>query len=174
MAQEHIIWTNVMNYDEWSEYLNEEYPDLTDVEREQIMYEMNDEYLLDEVSNLNIELETNIVVIASLGLWNGRHDGYRILGANINDCLTMQTHDYVTYYLDENFDFRCNDVHHDGTNRYLFRAFRRGLTEAQKMYFLGRVYSGEITQHDIDYYTTNIGNKVAAVYGWKKTKGVAA
>lgn len=48
----------------------------------------------DERSNLNKEVDGIIVVFGNLGLWNGRRQGYQILGSTIADILkssaTMQ------------------------------------------------------------------------------------
>ena len=41
------------------------------------MYEINNRYLDDERVNLNIQLDQPILVIADLGLWNGRRPGYQ-------------------------------------------------------------------------------------------------
>ena len=48
----HIIWSNDIDYDDWREDLEEQYPDLTEAERMELMYELNGDYLDDERSNL--------------------------------------------------------------------------------------------------------------------------
>jgi parallel beta-helix repeat protein len=45
------------------------------------------DYFDDEEINLNLELGRHILVIADLGLWNGRHSGYKEIGTNLRDCL---------------------------------------------------------------------------------------
>ena len=75
---DHIIWTNYhLNYEDWQSDLAEEYPDLSDDERYYKMLEINDTYLDDERANLSIQLSQPILVIADLGLWNGRRSGYK-------------------------------------------------------------------------------------------------
>ena len=37
----HIIWSNDIDYDDWREELEEQYPDLTEAERMELMYELN-------------------------------------------------------------------------------------------------------------------------------------
>ena len=45
--------------------------------------------LEDERENLNIEVGEEIIIIADLGLWDGRHQAYKLLNkTNIADCLT--------------------------------------------------------------------------------------
>ena len=90
MKQEkHIIWSNYdLDYEDWREDLEAEYPSLSDNERLFLMYEMNSEYLNDERVNLNVQLSQPILVIGDLGLWNGRRMGYKeIESGNIRDCL---------------------------------------------------------------------------------------
>ena len=41
----HIIWSNDIDYDDWREDLEEQYPDLTEAERMELMYELNSDYL---------------------------------------------------------------------------------------------------------------------------------
>lgn len=74
----HIIWSNInLDLDDWRDDLKEEYPDYTDDELYREMVETNSYYLEDERVNLNVEVGEPILVIADLGLWNGRHQGYK-------------------------------------------------------------------------------------------------
>lgn len=70
MKAQHVIWSNCdLDYErDWKDFLEEEHPDMTEEERELLMYETNDSYLDDERCNLNIQLDRPIVVIADLGL----------------------------------------------------------------------------------------------------------
>ena len=44
---DHLIWTNyALDYDDYKDQLDEDYPDLSDAEKEQMMYSINDDYLL--------------------------------------------------------------------------------------------------------------------------------
>lgn len=78
----HLIWSNTdLNYEDWRADLESEYPELSEDERMERMYEINADYLDDERMNLNITLGMPILIIADLGLWDGRHSGYRRLRA---------------------------------------------------------------------------------------------
>lgn len=69
--ERHIIWSNYdLDYDDWKDDLESEYPDLSENERMSLMYEINNDYLADERCNLNIQLNQPILVVADLGLWN--------------------------------------------------------------------------------------------------------
>ena len=123
MTQEkHIIWSNYdLNYEDWRDDLEAEYPELSESERITMMYELNSHYLDDERMNLNIQLAQPILVIADIGRWDGRYSGYgEIQSGKISDCLYSEM-DYATWYVDKLGDLRCDAVHHDGTNHYLYR-----------------------------------------------------
>ena len=62
----HIIWSNDIDYDDWREDLEEQYPDLTEAERMELMYELNGDYLDDERSNLDIQLSRPILVVGDM------------------------------------------------------------------------------------------------------------
>ena len=77
-----------MNYEDWRADLESEYPELSEDERMERMYELNADYLDDERMNLNITLGMPILIIADLGLWDGRHSGYQeIASGNIKRLL---------------------------------------------------------------------------------------
>ena len=62
--EKHIIWSNYfLDYDDWKDDLEEQYPDLSEDERISLMYEINNDYLEDERMNLNIQLDRSILVI---------------------------------------------------------------------------------------------------------------
>lgn len=68
----HIIWSNFyLDYDDWKDDLEADYPDLSEQERIALMYEINGDYLDDERMNLNVQLSAPILVIGDLGLWHG-------------------------------------------------------------------------------------------------------
>ena len=164
---DHLIWSNYdLDYEDWRDDLEAEYPELSEDERYYKMLEINRDYLDDERMNLNIQLSQPILVIADLGLWTGRHSGYKeILSGNIRDCLYSE-YDYTTWYVDKDGDFRCDDVHHDGTNHYLYRVFKDSATDEQREELLDKIYCGIATQADIDRVTHRLGDEIGKVYGW--------
>lgn len=85
----HIIWSDIhLDFEDWRADLEEQYPDLSEDELTQKMYEINSEYLGDERMNLNVQLSQPILVVADIGRWDGRYDGYaEIKTGNIKDCL---------------------------------------------------------------------------------------
>ena len=165
----HIIWTDDLDYDDWKADLEEQYPDLTDDERMAMMYELNGDYLEDERTNLNIQLSRPILVVGDLGLWHGRRMGYKeISSGNIRDCLYSERDiDSATWYVDKNGDLRCDAVHHDGTNHYLYRAYKENVSEAQIDRLKEKLYSGTATRSDVTRVTKRLGDEIGRVYGWR-------
>ncbi len=87
--------------------LEEQYPELSEQERMELMVEQNNDYLDDERCNLNIQLSRPILLIADIGRWDGRYPGYaEIKSGNIRDCLYSEM-DYSTWYVDRLGDLRC-------------------------------------------------------------------
>lgn len=166
--KKNVIWSNSnLDYEDWKEFFDEEYPGLDVDERIDMMCELNDEYLDDARMNLDIPVSEEIIVLGDLGLWNGRKSGYKeIHGHSIKDCLHTDT-DYATWYLDDRGDLCCEAIHHDGTNHYLYRVFKPDVSDTRKENFLEKVLRGTVTRADITRTTQRLGDKIAEVYGWK-------
>lgn len=165
--RKHIIWSNEnLDYEDWRETLEENYPDVSEESRIELMYEINDENLLDERCTLSIRFNEPILVIADIGRWNGRFSGYQeIESGNIADCLYTDM-DYATWYVDKNGDFRCDAIHHDGTNHYLYRVYKENTTEFQRDTLKEKIYEGKATRNDITRTTRKLGDEIAKVYGF--------
>jgi len=167
----HMIWSNC--YDEIeaiAKDIRAGNPDLTEEESLDEARELNDGYLEDERDNLNVSVGGEIIVLGSLGLWNGRRQAYRVLkgpDVKIRDCLNITCGDYIEWYVDERGDMMIRDYHHDGQNLYTFRAWKPGITETQKENFLAKAYEGNATRRDVTRYTRRLGDYAARVYGWK-------
>ncbi len=164
---EHLIWSNYhLDYEDWKEDLEAEYPDLSDEDRYLKMLEINNDYLDDERLSLNIQLSQPILIIADLGLWDGRRSGYKeIKSGNIKDCL-FSNYDYATWYVDKNGDLRCDVIHHDGINHLLYRVFKDDATEDQRYRLEEKIFMGTATRADITRVTRRLGDEIGRVYGW--------
>ncbi|SMC62471.1 hypothetical protein [Papillibacter cinnamivorans] len=165
---DHLIWSNYhLDYEDWKEDLEAEYPDFSDEDRYLKMLEINNAYLDDERVNLNIQLSQAILIIADLGLWDGRHSGYKeIRSGNIKDCL-FSNYDYATWYVDKNGDLRCDVIHHDGTNHLLYRVFKDDATADQRHRLEKKIFMGTATRADITRVTSRLGDEIGKVYGWE-------
>ena len=164
---DHLIWSNYdLDLEDWRDSLEELYPHYSEDELYEKMYDSNAANLDDERCNLNIQLSSPILVIGDLGLWYGRRTGYKeIESGNIRDCLYADT-DYSTWYVDKLGDLRCDAIHHDGTNHYLYRAYKDGVSESQIDLLKEKLYYGTATRADITRVTRRLGDDIAKVYGF--------
>lgn len=167
----HVIWSNLnLDMETWRSELEAEYPGRTEEEYDALMYEINRGNLEDERLNLDILLSTPIIVCADLGLWNGRRMGYKMIeSGNIRDCLFSEC-DYNEWFVDRLGDLRCTAVHHDGTNRYLYRALKENVSEEQLEQLQEKLYFGRAIRRDITRLTRRLGDEIAAVYGFTIVK----
>ena len=158
----HIIWSTEIDFDkDWKDWMEVDYPDLTEEEKVQLAYELNNEYFEDEKLNLNKELCRPVVMYGTLGLWNGTRSGYKFLkGTNLNEILSGSCGDYVTWYV-ENGEVKCDDIHHDGTNHYTYRVLKHN---ADQYDFEEEAY--ENLNVAVEKYTEPLGSYVSEIYGW--------
>ncbi len=178
MKDRQIVWSN---WNLEAEGWREAYKDFleaneldSDPNSEEALYkwivETNDEYLSDERENLNIQFAQPIIVIGDLGRWNGRVMGYKMIDSgNIKDCLYSDT-DFTEWYVDKYGDLRADAVHHDGTNHYLYRVFKDGVTDEQIERLQDKIYFGKATRADITRVTRRLGDEIGKVYGWNFQK----
>lgn len=76
--EKHEVWSDMdLDLDDWRDDLREEYPELDEDGLYAKMLELNADYLDDERGNLKQPIGGSLLIIADLGLWNGRHQGYR-------------------------------------------------------------------------------------------------
>ena len=173
-SDRHIIWSNMnLEADDWRDSYKE-YLEINGLDDDpndenklyEYMVEANDDYLSDERRNLDIQLSQPIIVIGDLGRWNGRVTGYKMIDSgNIKDCLYADT-DYTEWYVDKYGDLRADAVHHDGTNHYLYRVFKDGVTDTQIENLQDKIYNGKATRADITRVTKRLGDDIAGVYGF--------
>lgn len=168
---DHLIWSNYhLDLEDWRDDLQAIHSDASDSELFQIMCDINDTYLDDERANLDIQLDRPILVIGDIERWNGRVSGYKeIQSGNIKDCLYADTN-YSTWYVDRRGDLRCDAIHHDGINHYLYRMYKSNASESQIERLKAKIYDGVATRADINRITQRLGDEIGNVYGWKFPK----
>ena len=162
-----IIWTSDTYLDddareEYQQYQreileNEEYC-VTDHEWAEVV----DGYLADERMNLDKEVEGVIIAFADVGRWNGRRQGYRILGSTINDIFTI-SEDNNEWYSDGN-NIRGILTHHDASHYVLYRVAKDQETAER---IAEQIYNREIDEAGFRKRTRSLHPYVAEVYGWK-------
>ena len=104
--QKHIIWSNIdLDLDDWYDDLHEEYPALGEEGLRDMMYQYNFEYFSDAQSQLDMYVGSPILVLANLGLWDGRHRGFgEIKSGNIKDCMETD-YEYAEWRVGSKYDF---------------------------------------------------------------------
>ena len=158
--KKHIIWESNPDPDDYAEAFME-YDDGRDIY--QFVYDEVEQWLDDEKCNLDVDCE-QIVCIADVGLWDGRRVGFRFLGTNVKSIFMSDSCDRHTYYSDGD-EVRCDAVHHDGTNHYLFRMLKE---DVDKDDFEGAFLEARKGELDavVEKYTDILAPIVNKVYGW--------
>ena len=152
-----IIWSN-NDYAEWCKAMADE---ITEEEITPEYYAFCRETDLDdERCNLNVEVDGCIIAFADLGLWNGRRESAGIIGTNVKDILYSNC-DYITWYCDA-YNVRCDAIHHDGTNHYLYRVAESREKAERILEEFGR----GMTEEKFRRMTKSLRPYVAKVYGW--------
>ena len=162
----HLLWSN--NYeriDELRRLVNKSCLDYEEDELLRAAYDLNDICLEDLRLNLDIELDMPIIILGNIGRWNGRVLGFKDLKENLEDCFYTED-DYIKWYLDEKGDLRGTGYHHDGTNYYLYRVFKKNVSEDQIENFKSKVLNWGLSYDDSKRYTQRLGDKISEVYGF--------
>lgn len=106
------------------------------------------------MDDFDIKTKNVIIAIADMGLWNGRKQGYKILGENIKDIFSVNE-DNNKYYCDGK-DLKAVCVHHDGTNYITFREFK-DISQTQIYNFLRKITSNQpLTYQQLHRYTSSL------------------
>lgn len=170
MTKENIIWQDISFYDsktieKWKKEVQEDYPDYTDEEIMDIIYEDISMCYDEEVYDLSqISLPEDIICIGRLGLWNGTFDGYKEY-PDLKSCFSGHDGD-LKFYVDENGDLRAELAHHDGTNHYLFRMWRSNVSETSRENLIDKIYYRKYSQADVSRSTVRIGDFIGERFGW--------
>lgn len=169
--KKHMIWQNYnVDVKDFDDYLAEECPNETDEDvKQRLCEELNNSYLEDEQMNLRfIQAPGQIIQIAQLGLWNGNPVGYKLLNdRTVGNLLRLgESCDYGEFYIDNYWNLRSNQTHHDGTNHYLYRAFKPKVTDAQFRSLTTKLYNGIVDNALITRLTVSLGKDIGRVYGW--------
>lgn len=147
------------------EFLSEVNPEIEQTEEnitDEIYFRI-DQSFEDGKSNLFKIIDGRILAIASMGLWNGRKSGYKILGNNLNEILTTEIGcDEKEIYCDA-YNVYAQGSHHDGRNYVEFREIRENRNIEN---LLNKIYSGqEVTRREINYYTKSLRPHIKQIFG---------
>lgn len=147
------------------EYLKEWYPDkeYTEAEIEERAWEEVDFDFNTELTNLNKRLDGRILVIADIGLWNGRKTGYKILGNNLNEVVScnISCDERHVYY--DRYNVYAEGKHHDDKNFVEFREIKEDKDVSnllKKLY-----YQKPVSRAEIRKYTKSLRPYIKEIYG---------
>ncbi len=120
----------------------------------------------DEEENLNIPCEGDILCIADLGLWDGRHSAYQIIpnATKFSDIfrVSMKNIDNYKFHYDR-YNVMAELHHHDGCNNIEFRLIKKGVNPQP---LLDAIYNQEeVTREMIRRYTTSLRPYIKKCYG---------
>lgn len=182
MNNKHIIWQDAIYEDE--KYYEDDYReqissgDFTEEEMslQDYVNERVSTFYDDEIMNLHKDIPNGIIVIGSLGLWDGRKLAYREKEYNnLNDCLKEHNDNcYLKVYFDDEGELIAEESHHDGTNYLTYREWKDGVTEEQKEVLKDALYYHYTNYLDImEKYTNKMGHYVAEIYGLEINEPIA-
>ena len=113
-----------------------------------------------------------ILVIGSLGRWNGRKDAFdEICTGELRECFSVHPDSIdIEWYLDDNNDLIRNVYHHDGVNHYKYRAWKEDVDSTTYSAVLNSIRKGEGSEL-LNRYTEPVGNYVGRVlFNFKEVK----
>lgn len=109
------------------------------------------------------------LIIASLGLWNGRFDGGKIIDGYLTEAISACFEDYnKVYWQDKNL--KVEAIHHDGTNHFIIKKLTdRGIEFYNNHYYdyddrtmHQKLFKDAHYSHSVDFF--------ARIYGWVKDR----
>ena len=156
--QKRVIWSNE-EYEEWCDAMKEGITD-EEITPEYYYYCCNED-IIDERINLHKDVDGYIVAFASLGLWNGRRNGAKLVGTLVSDILYSDC-DYATWYCDP-YNVKCSATHHDGSNYILYRV-AKDKEHAERL--VNAIAYGNMTEEQFRRATKSLRPYVARIYGF--------
>lgn len=170
---QNVIWSSEIDIDDWRDFLSEEF-DAQNLSEEKLYClasEYNNDYLNDERANLSSITVTHngLCVVASIGTWRGRFSAIPKRTPNsVSDCLRsfIAGDSEITFFVDEKGEFRAEEIHHDGTNYYWFRAYKDSVTDAQKDRLKTLICEQKSYEQTLRRFTYRLGDLIGDIYGW--------
>lgn len=162
-----MVWSD--QYDEkWEEEYREEHPDATDEEVMDAWYIECETQLVAERMNLHIHLDNPILVIQTLGLWNGTSIRCSMTHRDAIGDLLERFFDGNSFYVEpDTGDLVGEAYHHDGTNYYRFREISADAANDDIDDLMYKIVNGQDYTDDLARLTKSLGGRIAKTYGWE-------
>ena len=116
---------------------------------------------------LDKELPEKVVVIADIGLWDGRRNAYKEYDNNLSSCLNFFGDCYLAEFFLKDEDVMSKQSHHDGTHYAVYRVYKKGRADEGHNAIHARIMKGEYPEEEIEKYTKPLGKKVRKALGMK-------
>ena len=159
--------------DEAYKYRKEENPDAS----EDAIWAMVNDEIDAEADNLRAEfgdIEGDFIICGSMGRWDGRHGGFSpYFDTNLGEMLVKLMSGFsdsgsnTHVWIDRNGDVRAYECHHDGSNSYLLRKVKKGVTREYIENLGENLNVGKRLEDAIMKFTAKAGLPIAKAYGWK-------
>lgn len=114
----------------------------------------------------NVRADYGYLIIANIGRWNGRYEGY-----DIEEHETYLTDILPRLFEDDNivqlgrYDLELECEHHDSCNLYKIRKLK-DLTDKQLDNLWDKASTAGLTSKDISRYSTSLKKDIMKAYGW--------
>lgn len=109
----------------------------------------------------------DLIVIADLGLWDGRRKAVRVIpNATLADAMGVVEGEYIDWYVEDG-EMKIDAVHHDGTNHYLFRTWKDETNDWKKGLTLHLINHGFDDRETLDVDTRPLGPDVKKAFAWE-------
>lgn len=178
--KKHIIWDGNLEaceeqaFENWKIHREELGENVDDVVPEDVMPELYSEGMValesemwhdDEMLNLSKEVDGDIIAIADLGFWFGRRIGYKVLGNNLSDILSIEFSGGipVVYGDSDSRQIVAEDPHHDGFNRYCFMKLKNDMDHEE---LFDAIYYGKLDDDILYKHADSLYDDVNQIYGW--------
>lgn len=172
-------YANVSREEQVKEYLEVKNDSACSVDEEMTADQVTDAMLIDfhndenymnvdaEHENLDVNIATDILAVASLGRWDGRRMAYRTLHHNLQEIFKVwDSCEEIKLYSDGK-DIKGEGIHHDGTNYVTFRAWKKNISDEKKELVLSAIYQNKDNADElVKKYTRSIAKDVQSIYGW--------
>lgn len=161
--QDEMYW---MGYEEEG---YEDYDELPDNLKWELLDKVNDAWGWAEWDNLNCTIDGTIIAIRDVGRWDGGYRGIAEISDNLRDILqdTIASMAYYDWYIDETDDVCQVCVHHDGRNHTRYR----WVEDKDALY---EMIEADWDDQDriIEEHTHSLYPLVADIYGWPINKSL--
>ncbi len=145
--EKHIVWSNL--------------------ERDKT--EVNEEEVQELLAKFDVEIGDDILIIGKSGFFDETERGIIVVSdGTLADCFAPSVDcDHAEWYVDRNKEFRCNEIHYNGTHQIVYRIWKSDVSFDERNDFLEKYDKEGMTQEEMDAKTEKLGGLVAVLQEWR-------